>query len=96
MFLKTKLKEALTGNSFLKKKYLVKLMQIKEMSDLCHIYRIRNTNTKWYTFCQQHNWDYIPRRLDYFLISTDLKEFIKKSDDLAVFSTYYSLITFSL
>ena len=55
MFLKTKLKEALTGNSFLKKKYLVKLMQIKEMSDLCHIYRIRNTNTKWYTFCQQHN-----------------------------------------
>ena len=36
MILKTKL-EVLTGNPFLKKKYLVKLMQTKKISYLCDI-----------------------------------------------------------
>ena len=49
MILKIKL-EVLTGNPFLKKKYLVKLMQIKKVSYLCDIQRIKNTNTNGIRF----------------------------------------------
>ena len=35
------------------------LIQIKEKFDLCDIWRIRNPNTKCYTFPQQHSSGYI-------------------------------------
>ena len=64
LFLEVKL-EGQRGNPVLKKESLAKLIQIKEKFDLCDIWRIRNPNTKRYTFCQQHSSGYIQRRLDY-------------------------------
>ena len=73
LFFELKL-EAQGGNPVLKKKSLAKLIQIKEKFDLCDIWRIRNPNTKRYTFRQQHSSGYIQRRLDYFFISNVLQE----------------------
>ena len=58
LFFKAKL-EAQGRNPALKKKTLVKLIQIKEKFDLCDIWRIKNPNTKRYTFRQQHSSGYI-------------------------------------
>ena len=58
LFFKAKL-EAQGRKPALKKKTLVKLMQIKEKFDLCDIWRIKNPNTKRYTFRQQHSSGYI-------------------------------------
>ena len=49
LFFEAKLK-AQGGNPALKKKSLAKLIQVKENFDLCDIWRIRNPNTKLYTF----------------------------------------------
>ena len=65
--------EAQGVNPVLKKKSLAKLIQIKEKFDLCDIWRIRNPNTKPYTFPQQHSSGYIQRRLDFFFISNVFK-----------------------
>ena len=82
-------------NPALKKKYLAKLIQIKDKFDLCVIWRIRNPNAKRYTFRKQHSSGYIRRRLDYFFISKVLQEFVKNPDVLAAFSTDHSPITFA-
>ena len=95
LFFEAKLEEQ-GGYPVLKKKSLAKLIQIKEKFDLCDIWRIRNTNTKRYTFRQQHCSDYIQRRLNYFFISHVLPESVKNPDVLAVFSTDHSPIMFSL
>ena len=58
LFFKTKL-EVQGRNPALKKKTLVKLIQIKGKFDLCDIWRIKNPNTKRYTFRQQHSSGYI-------------------------------------
>ena len=58
LFFEAKL-EAQGGNLVLKKITLVKLIQIKEKFDLCDIWRIKNPNTKRYTFRQQHSSGYI-------------------------------------
>ena len=65
-------------------------MQIKKKIDLCDIWRIRNPNTKHYTFCQQHSSGYCQRRLDYFFISNVLQESVKNPDVLAAFLTDHS------
>ena len=62
---------------------------------MCDIWRIRNPNTKRYTFRQQHSSGYIQRRLDYFFISNVLQESVKNPDVLAAFSTDHSPIIFS-
>ena len=93
LFFEVKL-EAQGGNPVLKKKSLAKLIQIKEKFDLCDIWRVRNPNTKRYTFCQQHSSGYIQRRLDYFFISNVLQESVKNPDVLAAFSTDHSPIIF--
>ena len=77
-------------------KPLAKLIQRKQKSDLCDIWKIRNTNTKCYIFRQQHSSSYIQRRLDYFFISNFFQESVKKPDVLAAFLTDHSPITFSL
>ena len=59
-------------------------------------WRIRNPNTKRYTFHQQHSSGYIQRRLDYFFISNVLQESVKNTDVLATFSNDHSAIIFSL
>ena len=63
---------------------------------MCDIWRIRNPNTKRYTFRQQHSSGYIQRRLDYFFISNVLQESVKNPDVLAAFLTDHSPIMFSL
>ena len=66
--------EAQGGNPVLKKNSLAKLIQIKKKFNLCDVWRIRNSNTKRYTFRQQHSSSYSQRRLDYFFISSVLQE----------------------
>ena len=88
--------EAQPGNPVLKKKSLAKLIQMKEKFDFCDIWRIKNPNTKRYTFRQQHSSGYIQRRLDYFFISNVLQESVKNPDALATFLTDHSPIMFSL
>ena len=61
-----------------------------------HIWRIKNLNTKGYTFLQQHCSSYIQRRLDYFFTSNVLQESEKNPDVLAAFSTDHLPIIFSL
>ena len=80
----------------MKKKSLAKLIQIKEKFGLCDTWRIRNLNTKHYTFHQQHSSGYIQRTLDYFFISNVLQESLKNPNVLAAFSTDHSPIMFSL
>ena len=82
------------GNSALKKKSLVKLIQIKENIDLCDIWRIRNT--KGYTFRQQQSSGYTQKKLEYFFISNVLHESVKNPDVLAAFLTDHSPIMFSV
>ena len=84
------------GNPILKKKYLAKLIEIKETLYLCDIWRIRNPNVKRFTFRQNHVSGFIERRLDFFLISNVLQESIIKTDVLASFCTDHSPILFSL
>ena len=95
LFFEAKLEEQ-GGYLVLKKKSLAKLIQIKEKFDLCDIWRIRNPNTKRYTFRQQHSSGYIQRRLDYFFISNVLQESVKNPDVLAAFSTDHSPMMFSV
>ena len=93
-FLENKL-EAQGGNPVLKRKYL-NGVQMEENFHLWNLCRIRNPNTKHYTFCQQHSSGYIQRRLDYFFISKVLQESVKKPDVLTAFSIDHPPIIFSL
>ena len=63
---------------------------------MCDIWRIRNPNTKRYTFLQQHSSGYIQRKLNYFFIFNILQESVKSLDVLAAFSTDHSPLMFSL
>ena len=84
LFFEAKLKVQ-EGNLVLKKESLANLIQIKEKFYLCDIWRIRNPNTKHYTFCQLHSSGYIQRKLDYFFISKDSQESFKKPGCLSFF-----------
>ena len=59
--------EASGGNPKMKKKSLAKFIEMKNKFDLCDIWRIRNPNSKRFTFRQQHVSGFIQRRLDFFL-----------------------------
>ena len=63
---------------------------------MCDVWRIRNPNTKRYTFRQQHSSGYISRGLDYIFVSSVLQESVKDRDVFAAFSTDRSPIMFSL
>ena len=68
--------EAQGCNPTLKKKSVAKLIHIKEILELCDIWRVRNSKKKRFTFRQRHNSGFIQRRLDYFLVSNILQESI--------------------
>ena len=53
LFFDSKL-DAQGGNPIIKKKSLVKLIELKENYDLCDIWRVRNTKSKRFTFTQKH------------------------------------------
>lgn len=50
-------------NPILKRKYLVKLFEIKETLDLYCIWRVRNPKSKRFTFHQNHVFSRIQRNL---------------------------------
>ena len=67
------------GNPVLKKKSLSKFIEIKESLNLCDIWRIRNPKFKRYTFCQNHSFGFIQRKLDYFFVPNLLQQRLKKN-----------------
>ena len=75
--------ESLAGKPCLKKKSIVKLIQIKEKLDLCDIWRIRNPKRKRFGFREQHISGFIQRRLDYFFFSNQQQESVNKTNVLA-------------
>ena len=54
LFFDSKL-DAQGGNSTFKKKSLAKLIRFKETYELCDIWRVRNMNSKRFTFTQKHS-----------------------------------------
>ena len=88
--------EAHGGNPEMKSKSVAKFVHIKESLGLCDIWRVRNPKRKRYTFRQQHVTGFTQRRLDYFLVSNNLQESIKKPDFLTTLSTGHSPRFFSL
>ena len=93
-FLDKKL-EAKGGKPTLKKRSISKLININKSYDLCDIWRLRNPNTKRYTFRQNHFSGKIQRRLDYIFISKPLQEYIQTTDIVNTFLTDHSSITFT-
>ena len=83
------------GKPTLKNKSIAKFIELKEKSDLCDIWRIRNPETKRYTFRQKHVSGLIQRRLVYFYISNSMQVSAKNIDVLAYHLTDHSPITFS-
>ena len=61
--------DAADGKPKLKRKSFAKLIELREGYDLCHVWRVRNTKVKEFTFTQQHSSGFIQHRLDYFFIS---------------------------
>ena len=64
--------EVCGGNLVLKKKSLIKFIEIEDSLNLCDICRIRNPKFKQYTFDQNLLSGFIQRRLDYFFMSNVL------------------------
>ena len=88
--------DAQGGNPTLKKKPLVKLIELKESYGLCDIWRVRNMKSKQFTFTQQHSSGFIQRRLDYIFISNTLQELVTATEILTPISTDRSPVIFSL
>ena len=80
----------------LKKKYIAKLIKVKEHFDLCNISRLKNSDVKQFTFRQKHAFDFIQRELVYFVISNSLQEVITQADFSATLSTDRSAVTISI
>ena len=83
-----------SGNPTLKKKSLAKLIEFKETYELCDICRVRNTNSKRFTFTQKHSSCFIQLRLNYILISNTLQEFVTMTEILIPISIDYSPVLF--
>ena len=79
----------------LKKKDSVKnIMEIKLAYDLVDIWRIRNPNKRKFTWRQKK--PLIQRRLDYWLISDGLQDFIEDSDIIPSIKSDHSAITLQI
>ena len=76
-----------------KNKYVAKLIKIKEHFDLCNISRLKNSDMKKFTFRQKHAFDFIQRKLVYFVISNSLQ---KVADFFATLLTDRSAVTISI
>ena len=57
--------EAKGGKQLLKKKSTAKLVEIKEVPDICDIWRIRNPNNRNFTFRENHSTGFKEHRLYY-------------------------------
>ena len=88
--------EAKGGNPSLKQKSISKIIELKEQFDLCDIWRVRNPNSKVYTFRQNHCSGVINRKLDYFFISNSLQENCEKAQIFSAFASDHSAISVSI
>jgi len=80
--------DALGGSPQLKLASISKLLKIKEKFDLTDIFRVRYPELKRFTFRQ--NSPRRLRRLDFFLISNSLQEYVTKIDVLNAVSSDHS------
>ena len=64
--------QAKGGKPLLKINSVVTFVEIKEVLDICDIWRIRNINTQNFTFIQSHSTGFIKHGLDYIFISNCL------------------------
>ena len=78
----------------MKNKSVAKFIYTKESLGLCDIWRVRNPKKKRNTFRKQHVTGFIPRRLDYFLVSNNLQESIKKTGILTTSQQIIPLYSF--
>ena len=88
--------EAKGGKQLLKRKFIAKLVEIKEVSDICDIWRIRNPNNRNFTFRENHSTGFKERRLYYIFISNCLQEFVNNTDILPALSTDHPPLLISL
>ena len=69
--------------------WFIKKIQL-DILGICNIWRIRNPNTRNFTFNQNHSTRFIERRLDCIFISSCLQEFVNNTDIVPVLSTDHS------
>ena len=79
--------EADGGNPSLK---TTTLSELEFLNKLCDIWRIRNKNTKRYTYRQRT--PFIQRRLDYIFVSSDLQDCVKTIDVIPSVNTDHSAV----
>ena len=94
MFFDQKLEYA-GGNPILKKLAVSKLKELKESLNLCDTWRIRNPQSKTFTFRQHHFSGILQRRLDYLIISNNMQESAKNVKILNALSKNHSPLSCS-
>ena len=87
--------EASGGTPTLKKKSISKFLQFTGKHNLVDIWRIRNPNSKRFTFRKNHFSGFIQRRLDYAFVSNNLQENLYNFDILPSFCSDHSPLFFS-
>ena len=70
-----------------KRKSLAKLIELREASDLCDIWRIINAKVRRFIFTQQHTSGFIYHKLDCIFILSGHQEFVSTTDILTPIST---------
>ena len=95
LFFNSKL-EAQGRNPTLKNKSLAKLIEFKEIYDLCNIWRVRNTKSKSFNFPQKHSSGFIQLGLNYILVSNTLQKIVTRADILTPIPTDHSPVLFCL
>ena len=71
----------------LKRKFIAKLVEIKESLDICDIWKITNPNTRNLLFIQNHSTEFKERRLDYIFIN-----YLKNLFTTQIYYLLYQLI----
>lgn len=94
--------EAFGGNASLKVNSISTIESINLENDLCDIWRIRNPNSKRYTWrgagqgLKSKANKYIHRRLDYFFVSDDLQPVVNECEIIPAPSTDHSCLKLHL
>ena len=81
------------GNPSLKMSSISELTKIMTNFDLCDIYRLRNPDTRRFTYRQ--NSPKRLRRLDYFILSNSIQEIVQKTEVLTSVSSDHSPVLVS-
>ena len=87
--------ESYGGNPVFEKRSVRNIFELKETYNMTDIWRIRNPKAKQCNFRQQYVPGFLQRRLDYFFISNDIKEFILDTGIILAISSDHSPILLS-